>query len=60
MTVKEVASKWGISSRRVQVMCSTGVIKGAAKLGREWAIPMNAERPVDRRITSGEYKDWRK
>lgn len=60
MTVKEIADKWGISSRRVQIMCSNGKIDGAAKLGREWAIPYNAEKPVDGRITSGEYKDWRK
>jgi hypothetical protein len=37
-----------------------GKIKSADKLGREWAIPDNAERPDDGRTTSGKYMDWRK
>ena len=60
MTIKEVAEKWEITPRRVQVLCVSGRIKGAAKLGREWAIPVDAERPVDKRVTTGEYKNWRK
>lgn len=60
LTIKEVAEKWDITPRRVRVLCETGRIEGAAKLGREWAIPEKAERPIDGRITSGEYKNWRK
>lgn len=36
-----------------------GRIPGAAKLGREWAIPDKAERPEDGRVLTGEYKNWR-
>ncbi len=60
MSIKEVAEKWDVTLRRVRVLCETGRIEGAAKLGREWAIPIDAERPVDGRITTGEYKNWRK
>ena len=60
LTVKEVAKKWGVSPKWVQVLCVEGRIEGAAKLGREWAIPVEAERPEDKRITTGEYKNWRK
>lgn len=60
MSIKEVADKWNISPRRVRVLCETGRIDGTAKLGREWAIPENVERPIDKRVTTGEYKDWRK
>lgn len=60
MTIKEAAEKWGITPRRVQVLCSTDRIEGAGKFGREWAIPADAERPTDGRITTGEYKNWRK
>lgn len=60
MSIKEVAEKWDVTPRRVRVLCETGRIEGAAKLGREWAIPIDAERPVDGRITTGEYKNWRK
>lgn len=60
LTVKEVAEKWGVTPKWVQVLCVEGRIEGAAKLGREWAIPIDAKRPEDKRITSGEYRNWRK
>jgi len=60
ITIKEAAEKWGITPRRVQVLCTTGRIEGAGKFGREWAIPENAEKPADQRITTGEYRNWRK
>lgn len=40
-------------------MCFNGQIKGAAKLGREWTIPIDAQRPDDGRIASGDNKNWR-
>lgn len=59
-TIKETAEEWNISTRRLQVLCSEGRIEGAAKLGREWAIPVEAKKPADARVVSGRYKDWRK
>ena len=44
----------------IKACLSTSRIEGASKLGREWAIPVDSERPVDKRITIGEYKNWRK
>lgn len=55
MTIKETSEKWGLSVRRIQTMCSEGLISGVIKFGREWAIPKNAEKPVDKRIKSGKY-----
>jgi hypothetical protein len=46
--------------RRIQFLCSKGRIKGATKFGRDWAIPVDAKKPGDKRITTGEYKNWRK
>ena len=60
LTIKETAEKWELTTRRVQKMCADGKINGAIKFGRDWAIPMNAEKPKDGRMTTGEYKDWRK
>lgn len=60
MTVKETSMKWGVSERQVQKLCRDGKIEGVAKLGRNWLIPANAEKPIDKRITSGNYKNWRK
>jgi len=51
MTVKEAAAKWGISDRRVRILCSAGKIPGAFQQGRGWKIPANAVKPTD-----GRYK----
>ena len=59
-TVGEIAERWKLSERTVQIMCLEGKIVGATKFGRSWAIPDNVERPADGRITTGEYKNWRK
>ena len=54
MTVKEAAEKWGISDRRIRVLCSEGKISGAYQEGRGWKIPSNAEKPADGRYKSKE------
>lgn len=59
-TVKEIAIKWKLTTRRVQKMCSDGMIPGVQRFGSAWAIPVDAEKPKDRRITTGKYKNWRK
>ena len=58
--ISEISKEWGISERRINTLCLEGRIEGAEKFGNVWAIPENAERPVDKRITTGEYKNWRK
>ena len=60
MTIKEVAEKWGITVRRVQALCETDRLEGATKFGNAWAIPTDVKRPTDGRVTTGEYKNWRK
>ena len=55
MTVKDVAAKWGLSERRLQTICNGGMIPGVIKFGRSWAIPVDAEKPADKRIKSGKY-----
>lgn len=55
MNISEAAEKWGISTRRVQVLCKTERIEGVAKLGREWAIPEDTIKPSDNRVKSGKY-----
>jgi hypothetical protein len=52
MTVKQVAEKWGISERRVRVLCVDGKINGAFKEGRAWKIPQDARKPTDSRFKS--------
>lgn len=60
LTIKETAEKWDITPRWVQKMCADGRVQGAKKFGRDWAIPAESEKPADGRVTTGEYKNWRK
>ena len=60
LTIKETAEKWNLTPRRIQKMCSDGKIDGAIKFGRDWAIPRDAARPKDERVTTGEFRNWRK
>lgn len=48
-TVDQFSEKWEISKRRVQKLCSEGRIHGAQKFGTSWAIPDDAEKPMDGR-----------
>ena len=49
MSCAEAAGKWGISERRVQILCSENRIPGVSKLGYMWLIPKDAEKPADAR-----------
>ena len=51
----EVAEKWGISPRRVGILCNEDRIPGAQRAGSRWIIPEDAEKPTDARIKSGKY-----
>ncbi len=55
MSVRETAMQWNVSERRVTTLCKEGKIEGAKKQGRSWQIPVDAEKPEDSRIKTGEY-----
>lgn len=54
-TCKEKAIEWGISVRAVNELCKSGKVPGAVKVKDAWQIPDDAEKPADRRISSGKY-----
>ncbi len=56
-TVKHIAEKWGISERRVRILCEEGKIVGSYKEGRNWRIPTDAKKPNDARFKSLENMD---
>ena len=49
MSAREAADKWGISQRRVAVLCSANRIDNATMVGNIWIIPADAEKPIDAR-----------
>lgn len=54
MTVKQASEKWGISDRRVRILCTEGKIPGAYQEGRVWKIPIDAIKPADGRYKTKE------
>ena len=54
ITAKQASEKWGISDRRIRILCSEGKIPGAYQEGRGWKIPVDAKKPVDGRYKSKE------
>lgn len=60
MSAKEAAEKWGISHRRVTVLCAENRIAGAERVGNMWLIPRAAEKPEDGRREGREKKDGRR
>ena len=54
MTVKQAAEKWGISDRRVRILCAEGKVSGVIRKGRRWMIPVDTRKPVDGRFKAEE------
>ena len=59
MSAREAANKWGISQRRVAVLCSENRIANVQMIGNMWLIPTDAEKPIDARSTRYERVDER-
>lgn len=55
LSTTETGEKWGLSSRRVVVLCNEGRIDGAQKAGSTWIIPEDAKKPIDARIKNKKY-----
>lgn len=60
MSAKEASKKWGISQRRVAVLCSENRIDDATMVGNMWIIPATAEKPIDARSVHYSKSDEKK
>ena len=49
VTVKEAATRLGVSERRVRQLARNGRVRGAIKVGAEWLIPTPVEMTPGRR-----------
>ena len=56
-SVAQIAEQWGISDRRVRILCQQGKIDGIIRKGRAWLIPADAEKPIDGRTTRYQRND---
>ena len=55
--VSKAAEKWGISARRVRILCAEGKIEGVTRKGNLYMIPANAQKPVDGRLAKSSLLD---
>ena len=58
MTTKDAAKKWNISERRIRQLLKDGRIDGAVKNGNSWNIPIDATKPVDKRVIKADNLDF--
>ena len=49
MTTAQASKLWGISQRRIALLCADGRIEGACKVGKTWMFPESAKKPSDAR-----------
>lgn len=56
-SVAQMAKQWGVSDRRVRILCQQGKISGIIRKGRAWLIPADAEKPIDGRTTRYQRND---
>ena len=54
ITTKKASELWGISDRRIRLLCAQGKIPGAELIGKTWYIPEDASKPVDGRIKTSD------
>lgn len=60
LMVKDTAEKWELTIWGVRILCMEGKFEGATKFIDMWVIPVDVVKPTDSRLTTGEYKNWRK
>ncbi len=49
ITTTQASKIWGISARRIAILCAENRVAGAVKLGKTWLIPKTATKPLDAR-----------
>lgn len=49
LKVSDISEKWNIKERKITDLCREGRIAGAKKIGKNWLIPSDAIKPLDKR-----------
>ncbi len=53
ISVQQAAERWGLSGRRVRLLCEQGKIPGVVREGRSYRIPADTVKPADGRSLRG-------
>jgi len=57
MTTRTASELWGITPRRVQILCDKGKVQGAFRMGRTWIIPKETLKPIDGRTKAAKQTE---
>ena len=57
ITTAQASELWGISQRRIALLCAEGRIDGAYKMGKTWVLPENVKKPSDARGNDSNVED---
>lgn len=60
ITVMQAAEKWGVSPRTVRSWIERDKLPEAERVGRDWLIPEDTQRPADRRYVENPIRNRRK
>jgi len=50
--ISQMAEKWGISARRIRMLCAEGRIPGVIRKGNLYMIPEDTRKPIDGRLSN--------
>ena len=54
LKISQMAEKWGVSPRRIRVLCAEGKIPGVIRKGNLYMVPSDAQKPVDGRFSNAD------
>ena len=60
ITTKQAAEKWEVTHKTVLTWIARGKIPEAQKLGRDWLIPADTTKPIDKRYVDEPIRNRRK
>jgi len=60
MTAKQTAERWGISDRRVRILCEQGKVPGVKTQGKSYQIPADTPKPIDGRFKQDAFSRFLK
>lgn len=60
MNIQNASKKWGLTERRITMLCREGRIDGAIKVKGQWFVPKDTNEPTDGRIRKAVVIEERK
>lgn len=56
LSIHEMSEKWNMKERKITALCRDERFPGTCKIGKEWMIPNDALKPIDKRTKKFEQQ----